>query len=167
MVVSILALLVALGAAAVAVRSVLYVRRTTHVQEENLRVTKTPLLVATPMPNTSHNQAQWFYTVRNDGPQDLDDVQMHPPEPRDSVIYALAPVGGAWAAGVLPLGPLRMGSEVKLSLAVGGLLRDRSRPVFRVRVEAAAGTSRWTVVVELDEPTSPPQPARQRQAKFG
>lgn len=126
--------------------------RTTRVQEENLRIARTPTLVVEQEGVIDKSDPQWFYRLRNDGPADLDSVTVHPPDTHDSVTYPLAAVGeGGFVDGPLRLGSLPIGAEHRFSLGVGPS-PDGKCPAFRVRVVATKAMWTWPQVLLLPEP---------------
>ena len=93
-----------------------------------------------------------IYQVRNNGPQDLDDIIVYRPRPSDRITYPVAITGsGGWAADEIHLGSIALGLEARFTLCCG-VAEDL--PEFRVRIECCSGEESWTITCLLPPPRS-------------
>lgn len=112
-----------------------------------------PELVLSMDPNTGERDNAVLYTIRNDGPQDLNSIVVHRPQTDDGVKYPVAPVGGGYGPHFAEVGPLPMAELTAFMLAVG-VMPDL--PDFCVRIVCKAGRrDKWTLVRKLDSPRPP------------
>ena len=161
------ALVVAVLALVVSILSAVYTRRSAHAADRSAgaaeqsaaaavaaeRRDRTPKLVVTMVGPTNERDNTAMYMVRNDGPQDLDSVVVHRPEPEDRVTYPVATEGEDFSPEPAELGPLALGEERRFVLAVGS---TPSLPTFRVRIVCRAGDDCWEWSEQLDSPRSGP-----------
>lgn len=149
------ALVLSLASVVVAVRSEVSSRRSSAAAQAADRRARTPVLDIVVLADAGSQGDRAIYRIRNDGPQDLDEVRVHRPEPPDRIVYPVASTGagGDWS-DVAELGPLRLTQEARFTLCCGAA---ENLPEFRVRVECRAGVDRWDVVAPLDSPR-PPEP---------
>jgi hypothetical protein len=142
------ALAVATLALVVSILSVAYTRRATHAQEAEDRRARLPKLNITSEYDSDENATSTIYTVRNDGPDDLDSVVVHRPRPPDGITYPIAVVSHDWADDTIELGPLALTQETKFILCTG-----RGWPhAFRVRIDCQRDRDKWTLTEELEQP---------------
>lgn len=148
---TIAAFVVAVVAVLISLSSLLYVRRNTHEAEAVGRRAREPRLAfsADEVPAT---ESKVVFTVRNDGPQDLDSLLVYRPRARGGVTYPLAVLGKNFEEDEVELGPLDLNQEAKFVLAIGS---SADPPQFRVRVVAQAGSDRWTLSQHLEVPQGP------------
>jgi hypothetical protein len=91
-----------------------------------------------------------IYSVRNDGPQDLDDLVIYRPRPTDRITYPIAPTGrGDYADDEIYFGPVSLTQEVMFTLCCGA---SAELPEFRLRIECVAGEDSWTLTQLLPSP---------------
>ena len=92
-----------------------------------------------------------IYTVRNDGPQALDDVVIYRPRPRnpDGIIYPVAVTGQPYENDEIHLGPLPLTGEARFTLCCGGA---EHLPDYRVHVQFFAGGDEWESTFLLPSP---------------
>ena len=98
--------------------------------------------------------ANVIYTVRNDGPQDFDEVVIYRPRPSDQIVYQIALTGGASGHGgsymdEVNFGALRLAEEMRFTLALGVA---ENLPDFRVRVRVRTGSDEWNLIEVLPHP---------------
>ena len=136
---SIAALAVSLGSALIAVRAVRAASRSADAAsrsadaaESSDRRARTPRLAILLSDHVLAPNDKVIYRVRNDGPQDLDGVVVHPPRPPDRITYPIAITGAGWADDEIGLGPLAMTQETRFTLCCG---TARDVPEFRVVIE--------------------------------
>lgn len=153
-IVSVLALAIALASAVFSYRSSRAATRSANAVEASERRARTPELVIvldrpTPAPND-----RVIYRVRNDGPQDLDSVLVYRPRPTDGIKYPITITGGCtgWAVDEVDLGPLALTEEARFTLCCSAA---QQLPEFRVRIECRSGTEEWTVHKLLPSPRGP------------
>ena len=153
---SIAALAVSLGSALIAVRAVRAASRSADAAsrsadaaESSDRRARTPQLAILLSDHVLAPNDKVIYRVRNDGPQDLDGVVVHPPRPPDRITYPIAITGAGWADDEIGLGPLAMTQETRFTLCCG---TARDVPEFRVVIECRAGTDEWLLTQLLPPP---------------
>lgn len=102
-----------------------------------------------------------IYTVRNDGPQALDDVVIHRPRPRspDGIIYPIGVTGEPYADDEIHLGPMPLTGEVRFTLCCGGA---EHLPQYRVHIQFYAGSDEWESSYLLPDPRD----AKPRELRF-
>lgn len=164
-VLAVVAIVVSLGSLYYVRVNVGYNRRGVSVAERAEHDALTPMLVFTVEKACNSHESQWAYCLRNDSRLDLCSVTVNPPEPRAGVRYPLALLGGdeGWVEdGPLELGPLPMGQEVMVQLAVGPPTPGVSRPHFQVRVTTTVDGHSWDIVYPL---TTPPAPSTVHAAR--
>jgi hypothetical protein len=147
-----IALVLSSVAVAVSVASALYTRRQAHAAAGAERRALTPILTVTLEEKVDSTANTAIYRIRNDGPQDLDELSVHPPRTEDGIRYPVAPVGNEWPEDPETkalFGPLPMGQSARFYLAVG--VREEV-PEFRIRVEAQRGSDTWEQVILLEPP---------------
>ncbi len=93
-----------------------------------------------------------IYRVRNDGPQDLEELVVYRPRPPDRIKYPIAVTGGDWADDEVGLGPLALTQEVRFTLCCGSA---QDPPDFRVRIMCRAGDDEWEFGALLPNPRGP------------
>jgi hypothetical protein len=95
-----------------------------------------------------------IYRVRNDGPQDLDEVVVYRPRPPDNIEYHLAVTGpgAGWADDQISLGPIAITQEALFTLSCGV---SPTLPEFLVRIECRSGADQWTLNEQLPTPRPP------------
>jgi hypothetical protein len=96
-----------------------------------------------------------IYTVRNNGPQALEEIVIFRPQHRsaDGIIYPLGVVGGpGYAKDEIVLGPLPLTGEGRFVLCCGGA---EHLPEFRVHIQFRAGADRWESTYLLPDPRKP------------
>jgi len=98
-----------------------------------------------------------FYTVRNDGPQDLDAVTVYRPRPSGTVGYWVGPPGLATAGEQVSLGALALGGQALFTLFY--VYRTGELPEFAVPIECRKDKERWQLLEVLPPPpqSAPPQ----------
>ena len=160
---SIAALAVSLGSALIAVRAVRAASRSADAAsrsaaaasrsaaaaESSGRRARPPQLAILLSDHVLAPNDKVIYRVRNDGPQDLDGVVVHPPRPPDRITYPIAITGAGWADDEIGLGPLAMTQETRFTLCCG---TARDVPEFRVVIECRAGTDEWLLTQLLPPP---------------
>lgn len=148
---AIAALVVAALSALFAYRATRAANRSAAAAEATDRRDRTPklaMLLSAPAPAPGDRV---IYTVRNDGPQDLDHVVVHRPRPTDRITYPIAVTGGGggWADDEIDLGPVALGGTARFTLCCGA---GEDLPELRVRIECRAGRDQWAVVQVLPTP---------------
>ncbi len=150
LVVSVISLIVAFLARRDASRSAEAAERSAQTAEAEDRRVRTPqleIILTDPSPSPI---ALVIYRIRNDGPQDLDDLIVHRPQTSDQIIYPLAITGGSdWAEDEIHLGPIVLGQEVQFTFCCGVA---PELPEFRVRIECRAGNESWEMIRVLPGP---------------
>jgi hypothetical protein len=147
---AIAALIVAVLALSVSAGSFAYVRRNTHVAEAADRRAREPVLTFA-VRSGNADETRPLFTVRNDGPQDLDSIQIFRPRHPNGVRYPLAMLGGDFADDAIEAGPLALGDDAQFVLA-----RDATAPhALRVRVICRSGKAEWHSSHELPMPRPP------------
>jgi hypothetical protein len=168
---SIAALVVAGGAVVYARRSADAANRSAIAAEAAERRERTPKLrflldhpVEAPIEDV-------IYRLRNEGPQDLDDVILYRPKPPDGIKYPIAVTGAGvgWADDEIQLGPLALTKEARFTFCCSAA---EELPEFLVRVECTSGDDAWTVSAVLPSPRPVrdplgPDPAATRSALDG
>ena len=154
------AFVVALLAVGVSVASVIYARRAAHAAEQEAKTAAAaerranePVLVVEIEEQVDESANSAIYSIRNDGPNDLDRLAVHRPRPSDGIRYPIAPVGQDWCEDEAELGPVAMGHAVRFVLSIGS---REELPEFRVRVVSERGADRWERAVLLDPPRARP-----------
>lgn len=92
-----------------------------------------------------------IYTVRNDGPQALDDVIIHRPRSRnpDGIIYPIGITGQDYAEDEIHLGPMPLTGEARFTLCCGGA---EHLPQFRVHIQFYSAGDEWEGSYLLPDP---------------
>lgn len=92
-----------------------------------------------------------IYTVRNDGPQALDDVVIHRPRSKnaDGIIYPIGVTGHNYEDDEIHLGPMPLTGEARFTLCCGGA---EHLPQFRVHIQFYAGNDEWEGSYLLPDP---------------
>jgi hypothetical protein len=150
---SVVALIVAIASAVYARRVGVHTRRSADAAEKTLRDEHKPLLsIDIDRPGEQGDRA--IYRVRNDGPQDLDEVVIYRPRPPDRIEYHIAVTGGGggWAEDEITLGGLRLTQQARFTLSCGNA---PTLPEFRVRIECRSGKDRWSIPYLLPSPRVP------------
>jgi hypothetical protein len=156
------ALIVALVSAGAAVRSIRHARRSAVAADEAAKAAKRSAEMAeaadrrarTPHLTILLDQPgqgdRMIYRIRNDGPQDLDDMVVHHPQPPDGIKYEITRTGDmrGWQDRA-ELGPIAMTQEGRITLSCGAA---EELPEFRVRVVSHCGTDTWETVYVLPSP---------------
>lgn len=97
-------------------------------------------------------QIPWaYYSVRNDGPQDLDEVTVYRPLTTDGIVYRIGYIGQKTVAEELSLGALALGRQVSFALQCGAA---PELPPFWVKIECRKGEERWQLLDLLPSPRS-------------
>lgn len=109
-----------------------------------------PRLAVSPHGEAGPQTNQMFYTLRNDGPQDLDSITLHRPITSDGITYWVRRPPHEYADAI-ELGPLPITAEARFGLSIG---TNDDRPDFRVRIDCVHGHDRWTITRQLDVPPS-------------
>jgi hypothetical protein len=155
---SVAALAVSIGALVVAVlsyfasdRSAKAAARSAGAAESADRRARTPRLTVTLSGPVADLSDRAIYRVRNDGPQDLDQVIVYRPRPPDRIEYHLAVTGSGegWADDQISLGPIAITQEARLTLSCGA---SAVLPEFLVRIECRSGPDKWTLTERLPSP---------------
>lgn len=148
---SVAALVVAAISAALAYASWRSAHRSAEAAEAADKRARTPRLAIGCTDPSPAPVDRVIYTIRNDGPQDLDLVVVWRPRPGDQIVYPIAKTDGpgGWAEDEVALGPLRMTQETRVTLCCG---TAEKLPVFRVRVECRAGSDIWELPIDLPSP---------------
>jgi len=156
-VISVLALLVAAASARYTRRGAWHSKRTADVAEATLHDQHTPVLkIWLDGTGPSGQVPQAYYTVSNDGPQDLDEVVVHRPQPSGDVGYWVGHVGQTAEPDGVNLGALAMGREARFTLFyVYGNVPPEALPRFSVPIDCRKGEERWRLLWVLP----PPRPA--------
>jgi hypothetical protein len=148
--IAVTALVVAVAAALISYWAKGEATRSANAAEAADRRERTPKLVISLTSPAPFGSDKAIYTVRNDGPQDLDSVVIHRPVARDNIVYSVTPTGiGRGFGDVADLGPMPLAERVKFTMACGPA---DELPEFLVRVEARAGRDEWTVNQLLADP---------------
>ena len=157
LVLSVAAILISGIGAVIGVRSMLASERSAKASEQSAAVARDadrrarePRLVVTPQGDADPQTNQMFYTLRNDGPQDLESVMIHRPITSDGTTYRVRRPSQDYAAAI-ELGPLPITAEARFGLSIG---TGNDRPDFRARIECVHGQDHWTVTRRLDVPPS-------------
>ena len=90
-----------------------------------------------------------IYRLRNDGPQDLEDIVIYRPRLPDQIKYPIAVTGSDWAEDEIHLGPVALGQEVRFTFCCGIAAK---LPEFRVRIDCLAGSETWQTTWLLSSP---------------
>lgn len=166
--VSIIALVVSVLALAASGASVVYTRRQAHAAEQKTmlalaedRRAREPTLSLSVHPAT-HDGSHAIYSVRNDGPQDLDSVVVCKPRPDDGINYPVAATGSTGWEDEAQIGPLALTQIGRFTLSIG---TASSLPEFSVEIVCRAGDDEWRQVHQLAYPRRPPPP-RNTTASF-
>lgn len=119
------------------------------------RRARTPQVVVAVEKRAPHDGDVVVYSVRNDGPQDLDSVVVHRPAPTDGIRYPVAATGHSDWQDSAEVGPLALTQTGHFTLSCSSA---RKLPTFRVKIVCRAGLDQWELIRELDFPRSPPPP---------
>lgn len=90
-----------------------------------------------------------IYKVRNDGPQDLEDIVIYRPRLPNQIIYPVAVTGSDWAEDDIHLGPIVLGQEMQFTFCCGAA---PELPEFRVRIECHSENESWEMTRLLPPP---------------
>jgi hypothetical protein len=152
--VGVAALVLSLVAIGVSIASVVYTKRQADAATKAEWRANKPVWAVEIEQQVDERADAAIYRVRNDGPQDLDSVSVHPPKTDDGVRYPVAPVGREWPedlATEAALGSLAMGQTGRFVLSIGVRVET---PEFRVRLVATRGKDTWEEVILLGRPRS-------------
>jgi hypothetical protein len=130
-------------------RSARAATRSAHAAEAADRRARTPqldIVLSNPAPTPIDRV---IYRVRNDGPQDLDDLIIYRPRPTDGITYPIAVTGRDFADDEIHLGPVALAQEAQFTLCCGAAAE---LPEFRVRIECLSGHESWTMTCLLPPP---------------
>lgn len=143
-----LALVVSLASASFAHRAAKAAETQSEAAKAEDRRARTPHLTVSLDAQVNDGETRAFYTLRNDGKEDLDSVLVRRPETPDGVRYPVSLMGGDFG-DTAELGPLVMGRAAVLVLAIGPA---EQLPEFRVRVVCRKGQDSWESSILLDDP---------------
>lgn len=150
LVVAVTSVLIALLARRDSFRSAAAALRSADAAEAVDRRSRTPQLDITLRHPAPAPVDRVIYNVRNDGPQDLDDMIIYRPRPTDRITYPIAATGrGDYADDEIHFGTLPLTQEVMFTLCCGA---SDEVPEFRVRIECVAGEETWTLTQLLPTP---------------
>lgn len=148
--VAIISLLIAVLARRDSARSAMAASRSADAAEAVDRRSRTPRLHITLRHPAPAPVDRIIYNVRNDGPQDLDELIIYRPRPTDHITYPIAATGrGDYADDEVHFGPLPLTQEVMFTLCCGA---GSELPEFRVRIDCVAGSDAWTLTQLLPSP---------------
>ena len=146
---SIAGVLVSLISAIVAILAKRDSSRSAHVAEAADHRARTPqleIILSEPAPVPINRV---IYRLRNDGPQDLEDIVIYRPRLPDQIIYPVAVTGSDWAEDEIHLGPVALGQEVRFTFCCGIAAK---LPEFRVRIYCLAENKTWPLTRLLPSP---------------
>ena len=147
-IVAALALVVSLASAWFAHRAAKAAESQSEVAKAEDRRARTPDLNISLDEQVNAGEIRAFYTVRNDGKEDLDSVLVSRPDTPDGIRYPVALMGGDFG-DTAELGPLAMGRAAGLVLSIGPA---EQLPEFQVRVVCRKGQDSWESSRLLDDP---------------
>ena len=90
-----------------------------------------------------------IYRLRNDGPQDLEDIVIYRPKLPNQITYPIAVTGSGWAEDDIRLGPVELGQEAQFTLCCG---IAQELPEFRVLIECNLKNETWKMTKLLPSP---------------
>ncbi len=91
-----------------------------------------------------------IYRLRNNGPQDLEDIVIYRPRVRDQIIYPIALTGSDdWAKDEIHLGPVELGQDAPFTFCCGVA---QELPEFRVRIACNLKNKTWEMTQLLTPP---------------
>lgn len=154
---TIIAIVVAAVAAAIAYlsylasdRSAEAAERSAKAAESSDRRARTPNIAIQPLGRLPDLSERAIYRLSNEGPQDLDAVDVFRPRPPDGVTYPLMVTGEqGWADDEIRLGPLAMSQGRDFALGCGASMK---LPDFQVRILCRAGPDEWPLLARLPPP---------------
>ena len=150
---SVVALLVAIASAIFASRAVGHAKRSADAAEAAVRDQHTPrLAIDLDGLGPGEQVPQAYYRVRNDGPQDLDEVTVYRPRPADGITYWIGLPGQTGVDDDINLGALSLGQHARFTLFCGAAAE---LPEFHVRIECRSGKDRWAMLERLPSPRPP------------
>jgi hypothetical protein len=148
--ISVPALLVALASAAYTRITAGHAKRQADAAEATLHDQRTPHLVIELTGPPPSEQVPWgYYSVRNDGPQDLDEVTVYRPLTTDGIVYRIGYIGQKTVPEELSIGAIMLGREASFALQCGAA---QELPPFRVKIECRKGAERWQLLEVLEPP---------------
>lgn len=150
------ALTVSIAAIVVALVSVSYTRRQTLVGERQLAIVReqdhrarTPRIAIDLPAKCDVADSSVVYTLRNEGPHDLDSVIVEWPKVSGNLEYPVAALGHRFG-DVADLGLIEVGDSKGFVLSIGSAER---LPEFRVRVVCRRRDEEpWEITVKLEDP---------------